>query len=1492
MAESVLEAPIQQPDARSVSKSITLPRIDARGWFLAIMVIGAALRLLGIAWDGTQHLHPDERFLTMVATAIRWPDSFGEYFDTARSPLSPYNHNFGLYVYGTLPLFLTKAIGLLTEQSGYDQVHIVGRALAATFDVITIALTILVGRRLYGINVGLLGGGLYALMALPIQQSHFFTVDSAASSFAVLAAYFALRVGNSNGHRWYLALGAAIGFGVACKISMFVLAGFAILGAGLVAWHVYERDQTVSWATIESIGQRLLLAAAVSIVTFRVLQPIAFQGPSILNFTPNDQWLGNMAEIRGLQSGERDFPPGHQWTDRAAIWFPWSNMVVWGMGLPLGLAAWIGWAVAGFELLRRRRIEHLIPVVFIGAVFLYQGTQWVKSMRYFLHIYPFLALTAAYLLHRLWSIHWRQVRPGLQIRRTLTRAIVLGVMSFTAIYAVGFTSIYLRPHSRVDASRWIFENVPRGATLANEHWDDPLPLRIDGRDGFGGYYRGLMLNNYDEDTPKKLDELVSNLVQADYLVLSSNRLYDSIPRLPMRYPMTTRYYELLLAEQLGFQRIAEFTSYPHFLGIPLPDQTAEEAWSVYDHPKVIIFQKSPSFDRVQIRAQLNNGIDWEGILRLRPDQATKARTGLLLSAADRASYQAGGTWRELFSPSSLSNQFPALSWWLGLQLIGLIALPITFAACRSMIDGGYALTKPLGLLLVGWLSWMAASLHLMQFGPRLVLVSLGLLALCSVLTLVLRGHELAQLVRARWRLLVLEEALFTFCFLAFLGVRASNPDIWHPVMGGEKPMDFAYLNAVIRSEYFPPYDPWFAGGYINYYYFGFVLVATLVHLTGIVPWVTYNLAIPTFFAATALGAFGVALNLAQRQLGPIPGRVTAIPRTSRGSILAGLGAALGIAILGNLGELQLIIKGLHEIGRSSIQLRGLNEILRVFDGVREVVSSGRTLPFRTEWWYWNATRVIPHPQGEAVPITEFPFFTFLYGDLHAHMMALPFTLVCLGLGISLIRRAAPESLAGRHVVSRRTPRLTFVLMALVLGALWPLNTWDFPTFSVLAGAALFWRALAVQGRVTLNLVVRALVQWLGMLGFAYLLFLPFHRAYAAGYSSLEVWQGSRTPLDAYLVIHGIVLFVIITGLLCQIRAKSTRAPLAREMRLLFGHGYRVRRFVLLSRRLVRRSSAHRFGLGLLAAAVVAAVGLFAMRSGALALPLIVISLAMVPLLDPQSSVRDRFTLTCVALGAALTMLVEVIVLKGDISRMNTVFKFYLQVWTLWSIAAAVMLPGLLGFRQVLTVDQRGSRNTELPRLPGWWRPAFAALVASGLLYPIFATYVRAHDRFENSTQVTLDGLAYSDQAVYNDRNQAIALRWDREAIDWLLATIDGSPVIVEAVTPLYRWGSRVSINTGLPTIIGWDWHQKQQRAILPGDVVDRRINDVNEILGSATEERTREILDRYSARYVYIGQLERIYYPGVEVKMRRFEGSLWNRVYENQEVSIYEVRRG
>jgi YYY domain-containing protein len=292
--------------------------------------------------------------------------------------------------------------------------------------------------------------------------------------------------------------------------------------------------------------------------------------------------------------------------------------------------------------------------------------------------------------------------------------------------------------------------------------------------------------------------------------------------------------------------------------------------------------------------------------------------------------------------------------------------------------------------------------------------------------------------------------------------------------------------------------------------------------------------------------------------------------------------------------------------------------------------------------------------------------------------------------------------------------------------------------------------------------------------------------------------------------------------------------------------------------------------------------------------------------------QRQFSLCLIGLGLLLTGVVEIVVLKGDIGRMNTVFKFYLQVWVLFGVACAAALIQLIPrFTRPNRTVQKADSHFDVPEgsawtpevaaqaerhrnPPGrlkepWWWWVFGILLVACLLYPITATPARLKDRFEKSTTKTLDGTAYMQVAVYSDEDRPVTLEWDRQAIEWLQQNIQGTPVILEANTPLYRWGSRVSIYTGLPTVIGWDWHQKQQRAALPTKFVDERKEDVKSIYTTTDIDRTVELLQRYHVSYIYIGRLETLYYAGDGLEKFKQENEHWSVVYQNEEVTILQV---
>lgn len=1421
-----------------------------------ILLLGAFFRLTGVNWDGYTHLHPDERFITMVENALAWPSSLAEYFDTSRSPLNPYNRGFNSFVYGTFPLFLVKWLGMVLGMEGYDQIHLVGRVASALFDLGSVFVVFLIGRRLYGRAAGLIAAALSSATAIQVQQSHFFTFDTFAAFFLLVAFYFAVRLWQDP--RWfdYPAMGAALGLAVASKVNSAVF----LLVVALVALRQLQEvtarrsaDRLNDWLSV--LG-RFAVAGLAALLVFRVAEPYAFSGPGFLNAGISTKFLNDMGFVQKLISGEVDQPPSVQWAGTPPYLFPLRNLVFWGMGLPFGLLGWLAVLVAAFRLLRKHETVHLLLVVWVAFFFFYQGSQFAKTMRYFVPVVPLLAVAAGWLL--VWS--HGQFRQRFPSRAAAFAVPAIGglVLLATLAYAAAFASIYTRPVTRIEATEWIFANIPQGAAIANEHWDDPLPLRWKGRDA--GWYQGTMLELYHEDGPDKLRKLVEQLDRTQYIFLSSNRLYGSIPRMPMRYPMTTEYYRALFSGELGFQLVRTFTSYPSLLGLELNDDGAEEIFSVYDHPKVLIFEKTAAYSPQRTR-EILSAVPLDRAL---PIRSVDAQYNALLESDDyRVVQESGGTWSRLYDRESLANRQPTLIWLLAVELLGLLAFPLAWRLFGGLRDRGYGIAKIGGLLAVSYVAWVLPSSRVLSFGPGAVLAGVAVLTTVSLVLLARHRTGMWRHVRGNLGLIAVQEAVVLGAFALFWLIRMRNPDLWHLNFGGEKPMEFAYLNAVAKSTFFPPYDPWLAGGYLNYYYFGYVMVASLIHVTGIVPAVAFNLAIPTAYALTAVGLFSVAFNLTSA-------RTSADGVEPRRGYLAGLGAVVLVLIAGNLDGLVQIVEALWKLGGSQFRssILALEGLVRAALGAWAVLAGGKTFP---QFDFWRSTRLVPNESP--APIMEFPYFTFLYGDLHAHMLSMPVAVLALGLATAVV-------LQGRSGGTSDRVRMA-VAGGLVVGALQATNSWDYPTYLLLIAAAFVIASFARDRALTLNGVVNALLYTALVFAVAQLLYWPFLRSYQLFYNGVELSK-ARTPVQYYLVMFGVYFFAT-TGVLATalLRSRWHRHWL-RELLERYTGSARWDRRRQLNLLLVRPSPWVELMPLVVGPALAVAIASFLLQQYLVGILLLQCLLAFLALFDRERRPEMAMLAVLVALGALLTLGVEFVTIEGDIGRMNTVFKFYLQAWFLFGVASAV------GAAMVLGARGRGDPDW----LSGWRRGMLVAvggLLAAALIYPVAATPVKVGMRFQQ-TPPTLDGMAYMRGATFKDQNKDIVLARDYAAIGWLQDNVIGSPVVLEAQVPEYHWGSRVSIYTGLPTILGWTWHQRQQRAGY-GWMIDQRLRDVKAIYEGQDPAQAATLMAKYGVRLVYVGDLERAYYPASGLaKFDRMDGL--SVVYRQEGVTIYEVARG
>ena len=707
-------------------------------FLILLIAVGVFFRFNWYNWSQGTDLHPDEYGLTSTLTQLHIPNSLGDYFNTRISSMSPYQKydidgnpiapsaEFPMpnnrLPWGQWPLTIIRYTAEITGQTGYSELRLLGRHLSALFDTLSLLVIFLIGWELFNRRVGLMAAALSALAVMQIQQSHFMTVDNFSVLFTMCTMYSAVRVAKGGGWKWYGLFGVFFGMALASRVNLAPLAAEVVVAAFIA----YARDWTDRKTDLVTLGTeaglRLALSGVVAFLSFRATQPMSFRAETgdttILTLHLNPEWTASLVASSNENSGIGAGPPGEQWTNRPAIVFPWINMVLWGMGLPLGLVAWAGFLWAIWRVFRADDDvswrQHLLPLTWAGGYFLFMGTRWVKSIRYFLPIYPFMALFAAWAIWALWQGRTRSNRSWrLEAGKTRSRSgfqylsVALGavVLLGTLAWAWGFTNVYRTDNTRIQASRWIYQNIPgpfnltiatdggqpyheplpapdgvtiqsdgpyalqfsshvtgtvtgfslgfafnpgnphaaaqlhvvlasdpsgsevlaqgdvmvppqgsdprgtpasaplgpaalemnktyyvlvtagdggqvevHGSTVANESWDEGLPLRLDGRDAFGGLYSGLTSEVRWQDNEDKRNMFVDVLSRADYVILPSQRAIWAASRLPNTYPMTIAYYKALFDGRLGFDLVQEFQN-PIVIGpLEVSDIGGTAAW--------------------------------------------------------------------------------------------------------------------------------------------------------------------------------------------------------------------------------------------------------------------------------------------------------------------------------------------------------------------------------------------------------------------------------------------------------------------------------------------------------------------------------------------------------------------------------------------------------------------------------------------------------------------------------------------------------------------------------------------------------------------------------------------------------------------------------------------------------------------------------------------------------------------------------------------------
>ncbi|MFB6137974.1 MAG: DUF2298 domain-containing protein [Halobacteriaceae archaeon] len=825
------------------------------------------------------------------------------------------------------------------------------------------------------------------------------------------------------------------------------------------------------------------------------------------------------------------------------------------------------------------------------------------------------------------------------------------------------------------------------------------------------------------------------------------------------------------------------------------------------------------------------------------------------------------------------DYLPPLVWLALFVGLGAVALPGVAVVCRRLVDCGAGLALPAALATLAAVGYWVGQ---WRFGPVAAVAGVGVLVVGSGVAL-LRG------VRPDWRRYVGVVLVFAAAYFFMLTLRAVDPGAWPG--GGEKFLDFGLLASLLRAGRLPPEDVWFAGEPVRYYYGGHMLAALLAELTNTPAQYAYNYALAGYYAAFVASAYGLAGTLA-----------AGAGRSYEG---AGALAAFFVGLASNLAPPIRLLSW-------ALPWTGGERLLAAFGLEAKGLAGGPG-----EFNYWFASRVVDGgmaPDGPWQHINEFPFFAFLNGDLHGHMMSPPFLLLVAGLGYAYYR--TPGDVRARE---RLVP---LAAAAPVVGLLALVNTWSVPTgFGLLALTLVFapapsWTLLPrplrafVPGRLTrpgpaheVARIGSAALALLPLAALAAATVLPFLLGPASG-RAIGFLPTPRADLPGLIVVFGPFLAISVAYLLGRVPG-AVRA--LRRPRVVAGL------FALFAVTWLYRATAVFLFVPPLALAW------WGLRRGD-------ITDAPAPCasgagertrrrpggagrtsLDAEGGADTGLGYVAILLIGVLGLLVIVefayVVEDAGPGRYNTVFKTYAQVWALWSVVAGVCLHAVVDPRGALAsfvADGRGVVRRVRARLPSSlsagsggrhgvtasaargrersrWYPAWLPALLVGLLLvsmSLYAGFGTAWQLENNREDYTLDARAFVAEQHPGEY----------EAIQWL-ASLEGQPNMASAPgTAIYQWVNGPSSLTGIPTVAGWA-HEIGYRG---RDVYEARVADVNTLF-TGTPDARAAMLRRYDVRYIYVGPVERERYAGADLTFDDEPGI--SVAHRSGDVVIYGVNR-
>jgi YYY domain-containing protein len=788
-----------------------------------------------------------------------------------------------------------------------------------------------------------------------------------------------------------------------------------------------------------------------------------------------------------------------------------------------------------------------------------------------------------------------------------------------------------------------------------------------------------------------------------------------------------------------------------------------------------------------------------------------------------------------------------LWWYLIITLVGLAVTPLCLRLFQRLPEYGLAFARPLGVLLTGYLFWLGFSLGLLRNESGGAW--LALIAVAGISWWLGRGHR-SHLRTANWRAVLLFEAVFLLAFAVWAFVRAHDPAADHT----EQPMDLMFMNSLWASPQYPPHDGWLSGYPISYYYFGYWLLVTLGRLTNVQPAIAYNLGQASWYGMLLAGSLGLVYTLVR-----LPRRAGEGPFSMVTASLGGVLAALWVGMAGNM---QAILEWLFAQGVNVSALSNWAQVRNFPDGARV---TGDWFIATGDWWWWRTSRVLADTSlrgDHQEVIAEFPAFSYILGDNHPHVMAMPIVLVVLALALAWFRRPQDDPAPGGWRALLPNDPVLLGVTSVALGSLIFLNTWDFPPYWLLMALVVF--TVTHHSRWGRSAVTAAL-----LLAGSIVLYLPYFLTAQSQARGINVNFFNPTHFPQFLwmwlpaLLALAALFIIAwrdqrprLSVLGGLAALTVLLPIA-----FVGTGFAVAQSAGVRERfaadnplpdgatshlsfLLERWQASPWTL-LLVALLLALAGALWLRRAA-----------------NVDAGPVTFALLLAGVGLLLVYAPEFVYLRDNFgTRMNTVFKFYYQAWLLLALAGAYAVSvSLASLRRV-------------PWAAVFAVPALTLVLASLLFMPVAAWSKTAGFTAEPTFDASAWLLNYGSN--------------ERAAAEWLRENTPADAVIAEARGKSYQSNtSRLSTLSGRATLLGWDGHESQWRGAAYGEMAAGRAEALETIYRLGMPDEIMAALDRFGIDFVVVGPAERVEYGMSPLEEQRI-AALLPSVFEQGDVRVY-----